>query len=72
MELSVQEVVDCCSLVRGMVVPDIFECIARHGGLCSGESYPAGGSGECRNDSCQAAANVRAAAVTAWLFARLN
>lgn len=54
--LSVQEVVDCCSR-DGMLVPDIYQCIARHGGLCSEQSYPPRPAPSvCKNDSCQAVA----------------
>ncbi|KAL8565936.1 hypothetical protein ACOMHN_036363 [Nucella lapillus] len=55
--LSVAEVSDCCSAVPGMLVPDIYECIARHGGLCSEAAYPPHPPPPaCRNQSCRAVA----------------
>ncbi|XP_076451029.1 procathepsin L-like isoform X2 [Babylonia areolata] len=61
--LSAQEVVDCCSETRtsegGILVPNIYECIAQHGGLCSDASYPVhppSPSPVCRNNTCQAVA----------------
>ncbi|KAK7099382.1 procathepsin L-like [Littorina saxatilis] len=56
--LSVAEVVGCCSSPQGMLEPDIYECISRHGGLCSEQSYPPSSrTAACMNASCQAVAN---------------
>ncbi|XP_067671811.1 procathepsin L-like [Haliotis asinina] len=52
--LSAWEIVDCCpSLEDG-----VFDCIHDIGGLCGATTYPLY-TGQCKNNSCQAAAKVR-------------
>lgn len=57
-DLSIAELVDCCSsdLGPGQLVANIFECVHQHGGLCSQASYPST-TGQCRNDSCSPVAD---------------
>ncbi|XP_041367011.1 procathepsin L-like [Gigantopelta aegis] len=58
-DVSVQEVVDCCSIpghseVRP-IVDDCFGCVHNIGGLCSSIAYK---GGRCNNGSCTATAQV--------------
>ncbi|XP_067671803.1 uncharacterized protein [Haliotis asinina] len=54
LELSSQEIQDCCS----MPVTEVFDCIHNFGGVCSRSTYPVV-TGNCRNNSCRAEVQIQ-------------
>lgn len=48
--LSKQETQDCCT--HQMLEPDVYECIAKLGGLCTESTYPPSGTDTCRSAMC--------------------